>query len=101
MTEPLKPITLTVTPVPAAKSRTMWLAGIITTLGGMVALIPEVIADPDVSKWINAQMSPRARLILGGIAALVGVYLRTLRKQTVAPIAGTPAATPPPPESNA
>lgn len=100
MTEQLPPPTpiepaappVIVTPVSARSSRLIWLGDIMSTLGGILTLIPELATDPLVVTWMNDTMSPGARRTVGIIAIVTGYVIRRLRKSTTAPIAGTPAA---------
>lgn len=79
-----------VVPIPAKSSRTLWLANIISALGGALALLPELAADPLVVSFLDDTMSPGARRSFGFAMFVIGFYLRHLRKDTAAPIVGSP-----------
>ena len=86
------PTPVIVTPIPAKESRTLTLANIVASIGAALALLPELVSDPLVVAFLNDTMSPSARRIFGVVMFAVGFYLRHLRKDTSAPIIGTPAA---------
>lgn len=89
-----------VTPIPASKSRILWLANITATLGGALTLLPELASDPIVVDYMQTVMSDEARRTFGVAMFVLGFYLRHLRKDTNAPIIGTPAADPDSPRNN-
>lgn len=91
------PQPVVVTPIPAKQSRTLWFANIVSTLGAALALLPELASDPLVVAFLDDTMSPGARRTFGLVMFAIGFYLRHLRKDTNAPIIGTPAASPPVP----
>lgn len=92
VTDPPPPVL--VTPIPASRSRTMWLGNLLATVGGILALLPELASDPLVIAYMSEVMSPGARRTVGIAVFALGFILRHLRKDTSAPIIGTPAATP-------
>jgi hypothetical protein len=83
---------VTVIPKPAWTSKTLWLADSLSYVGGALALLPELVADPLVVAWMNETMSPGARRTVAIVALGIGLILRRLRKGTTSPIIGTPAA---------
>ena len=89
---PTEPAPVIVTPIPARSSRLIWLGDVMSALGGILALIPELVTDPLVVAWMNEAMSPGARRTVGVVVLVTGYVIRRLRKDTVAPIAGTAAA---------
>lgn len=95
--QPPVPRPVVVTPIPARQSRTLWLANAVSVLGGALALLPELASDPLVVAFLDDTMSPGARRTFGLAMFVIGFYLRHLRKDTNAPIIGTPLASPPVP----
>lgn len=92
VTDPPPPVL--VTPIPASRSRTMWLGNLLATIGGVLAMLPELASDPSVVAYMDEFMSPSARRSVGIAVFVLGFVLRHLRKNTSAPIIGTLAAMP-------
>lgn len=101
----LKPTTLTVTPIPASESRTLRLTKLTAIWSVVVAVAPDILQvlgylilnDPTFSETIARWFPPQIRYpVMAIILALAGKHYQ-LRKDTNAPIIGTPAATPPTP----
>lgn len=102
---PLKPTTLTVTPIPASESRTLRLTKLTAIWTVIISVAPDILQvvsylalnDPQfaeaLGRWFPAHIRyPVMAVILG----LAGKHYQ-LRRETNAPIIGTPAAAPPVP----
>ena len=66
------PAPVVVTPITARSSRTIWLAGIMSALGGILAVVPELATDPLFIAWMNETISPGARRTVGVIVLAIG-----------------------------
>lgn len=101
---PIKPTTLTVTPIPASESKTLrftWWISLCTTVGAvapsLIALLFDLLGDPTISEAVSNAIPLKYRATFGALIVILAQRYGQLRKQTNAPIIGTPAATPPAP----
>jgi hypothetical protein len=70
----------------------MFLGNVLRWVGGVLALVPELVSDPAMVLFMSEMLSPWTRRAIAAATFVLGFYVRHLRKNTSAPIAGTALA---------
>ena len=71
----------------------MKLGNVLRWIGGVLALVPELVSDPAVVLFMSELLSPWTRRVIAAATFVLGFYVRHLRKTTLAPLIGAPIPT--------